>query len=398
MQNNKKGGLSFKHFWLPLFLFVVAVIVFFKVVDRLDTILLSLLNLVSVISPFIGGVIIAFILYKPAFALENFFKKSRKKFIKNRARGLSVLGCYLALATILAVILYLLLPRLFTSTMSLVQNLPQYYSSAIDYIKNLAGQDGKVLGFDVTGFLNSLSVSAILKYFDVSTASKYMGELLGVTSTFVDVLLAFVVSVYVLLGRNHLLSVIKRLLCMVVPREKISALGSVSVRSAHIFYNYIYSQLIDAVIVAAIMSVIFYIIGLPYALLLGILMGLCNVIPYFGAFIGGGIVILVSLISSGDILKAVITLIFVIVVQQIDANLIQPKIVAGSVGLKPLYVLLAIMVGSGLFGFMGILICVPVTAIIRMLILDYLKSLNGKDTLLVEKQRELSQEKEQENA
>ena len=80
---------------------------------------------------------------------------------------------------------------------------------------------------------------------------------------------------------------------------------------------------------------------------------------------------------------------------QLDANLIQPRIVAGSVGLKPLYVLLAIMVGSGLFGFVGILICVPVTAIIRMLILDYLKSLNGKDTPLVEKQRELAKEKEQ---
>ncbi len=395
MQNNKKGAPNFKSFWLPMFLFVIAVISFFKIIDKLDLIFSALFNFLNVISPFIWGLAIAFLLYKPAFALEQLCLKSKKIFFKKRARGISVLSCYLALAIVLGLILYLLLPKVFSSAMALVQNLPQYYSAAIDYVKKLAGQDGKVLGFDITGFLNSLSLSAILKYFDFSAAGKYMGEILGVTSTFVDVLLAFVVSVYVLLGRNHLLSVAKRLLHMVIPKEKVSSLGSVAVRSAHIFYNYIYSQLIDAVIVAAIMSVIFYIIGLPYALLLGILMGVCNVIPYFGALIGGGLVIIISLISSGDILKAVITLILVIVVQQLDANLIQPRIVAGSVGLKPLYVLLAIMVGSGLFGFVGILICVPVTAIIRMLILDYLKSLNGKDTPFVEKQRELAKEKEQ---
>ena len=390
---NNKGGLSFKHFWLPLFLFVVAIIIFYKFVDLLPQVFAVIFQVLGVISPFIGGVVIAFILYKPAFAFENLFKKSKKRFIKNRARGLSVLSCYLGLATILAVILYLLLPRLFTSAMSLIQNMPQYYDSAIAYINTLAGEDGKLLGFDITAFLNNLSVSAILKYFDIGLVGKYAGEILGATGTVVDVLLAFVVSVYVLLGRKHLLKVARQMLLMVLPKEKISRLSGVVLRSSHIFYNYIYSQLIDAVIVAAIMSVVFYIIGLPYALLLGILMGVCNIIPYFGAFIGGGLVVIVSLISSGDILKAAITLIAVIVVQQLDANLIQPKIVADSVGLKPLYVLLAIMVGSGLFGFVGILICVPVTAIIRMLILDYIKSLNGKDTPLVEKQRELSQEK-----
>jgi len=101
--------------------------------------------------------------------------------------------------------------------------------------------------------------------------------------------------------------------------------------------------------------------------------------------------VLVTIISSGDILKAVIALVCIIVVQQLDANLIQPRIVAESVGLRPIYVLLAIMIGSGLFGFVGILISVPVMAVIRMLIVEYIKSLGGKDTPLVEKQRELAE-------
>ena len=391
MQNKKSGISSFRRLWLPLFLFVVAVIIFYKVVDRLPQVFATIFDVISVISPFIGGIVIAFILYKPAYALEKLCLKSKKSFFKNNARGISVLSCYLALIIILAIILYMLLPRIFGSAMNLVQNLPTYYNSAIEYIKNMAGSDGKVLGFDLVGFLNNLSVTDILSFFDISSVGKYAGEIVGATGTVVDVFMAFVVSVYILLGRNHLLKVFKMLLGMIIPKERINRLGGVTVRSAHIFYSYIYSQLIDSAIVSVLMTIVFVIIGLPYALLLGILMGLCNIIPYFGSIIGGVGVVLVTLISSGDILKAVIALICIIVVQQLDANLIQPRIVAESVGLKPIYVLLAIMIGSGLFGFVGILISVPVMAVIRMLIVEYIKSLGGKDTPLVEKQRELSE-------
>ena len=391
MQKKKSSISNFRRFWLPLFLFVVAVIIFYKVVDRLPQVFATIFDVISVVSPFIGGIVIAFIIYKPAYALEKLFLKSEKSFLKNNARGLSVLSCYLAFIILLAVILYMLLPRLFGSAMNLVQNLPNYYNSAIEYLKNMAGTDGKVLGFDLVGFLNNLSVTNILSFFDISSLGKYAGEIVGATGTIVDVFMAFVVSIYVLLGRNHLLRVFKMLLSMVIPKERINRLGGITVRSAHIFYSYIYSQLIDSAIVSVLMTIVFAIIGLPYALLLGILMGLCNIIPYFGSIIGGIGVVLVTLISSGDILKAVIALALIIVVQQLDANLIQPRIVAESVGLRPIYVLLAIMIGSGLFGFVGILISVPVMAVIRMLIVEYIKSLGGKDTPLVQKQRELSE-------
>ena len=394
MQKKKAATSNFRKFWLPLFLFVVAVIVFYKVVDRLPQVFATIFEVISVVGPFIGGIVIAFILYKPAHALEKLCLKSEKKFFKNNAKGISVLSCYLALVLILAVMLYLLLPRLFGSAMNLVQNLPTYYNSAIDYLKGMAGADGKVLGFDLIGFLDNLSVGSILSFFDVSSVGKYAGEIVGATGAIVDIFMAFVVSIYVLLGKNHLIKVFKMLIGLLIPRERIEKLGGVAVRSSHIFYGYIYSQLIDSAIVSVILTIVFVIIGLPYALLLGILMGLCNIIPYFGSIIGGVGVVLVTLISSGDILKAVIALVCIIVVQQLDANLIQPRIVAESVGLRPIYVLLAIMIGSGLFGLVGILISVPVMAVIRMLIVEYIKSLGGKDTPIVEKQKELASEKE----
>ena len=385
MQKKKSSVSNFRKIWLPLFLFVVAIITFYKVVDDLPKVFAAILNVISVISPFIGGIVIAFILYKPAYALEKLCLKSNKSFLKNNARGISVLTCYLALILLLAVILYLFLPRFFNSVMELVQDLPGYFNSAVAYISGLIGPDGKIFGIDVSGILSSINVNDILSFFDLNAVGKYAGEILGATGAIVDVFMAFVVSVYVLLGRNHLIKVFKKLLSLVIPRERISKFKGLSVRISEIFYNYIYSQLIDCAIVCVLLTIVFYIIGLPYALLLGILMGLCNIIPYFGSIIGGIGVVLITLISSGDILKAVIALVLIIVVQQVDANLIQPRIVAESVGLRPLYVLLAIMIGSGLFGFVGIIIGVPVMAVIRMIIVDYIKRLGGKDTPIVEK-------------
>ncbi len=391
MQKNKS---NFRKFWLPLFLFVVVVIVFYKVVDRLPQVFATIFDLLGVLGPFIGGLAIAFVLYKPAYALETLCEKSEKTFLKKHARGISVLTCYLVLILLLAVMLYLLLPKIFESIVNLVQNLPTYYNSAVNQIKSMAGPEGEMLGFDVNELFEKIDVKSILGFFDVATISKYASGIVGATGTIIDVFMAFVVSVYILLDRAQLAKTFMRVLGLVIPKERATKFKNLTIRVSGIFYSYIYSQLIDCAIVSVLLFIVFSIIGVPYALLLAILMGLCNMIPYFGSIIGGIGVVLMVLVSSGDVLKAVIALVCIIVVQQIDANVIQPRIISESVGLRPVYVLLAIMIGSGLFGFIGILISVPVMAVIKMIIEDYMKNLGGKDTPLVQKQKELAAEKD----
>ncbi|MBQ3088624.1 MAG: AI-2E family transporter [Clostridia bacterium] len=391
MQKNKS---NFRKFWLPLFLFVVVVIVFYKVVDRLPQVFATIFDLLGILGPFIGGLVIAFVLYKPAYALETLCEKSEKTFLKKHARGISVLTCYLVLILLLAVMLYLLLPKIFESIVNLVQNLPTYYNSAVNQIKSMAGPEGEILGFDVNELFEKIDVKSILGFFDVATISKYASGIVGATGTIIDVFMAFVVSVYVLLDRAQLAKTFMRVLGLVIPKERATKFKNLTIRVSGIFYSYIYSQLIDCAIVSVLLFIVFSIIGVPYALLLAILMGLCNMIPYFGSIIGGIGVVLMVLVSSGDVLKAVIALVCIIVVQQIDANVIQPRIISESVGLRPVYVLLAIMIGSGLFGFIGILISVPVMAVIKMIIEDYMKNLGGKDTPLVQKQKELAAEKD----
>ncbi len=389
--SDKKDGFSFKKFWLPLFLFAIAVIIFYKVVDRLPDVFSGILDLIGIISPFLWGLVIAFILYRPSFVLEKALQRTNAKVIKCHSRGLAVAICYVTLFLIIAGVLYLLLPQIFKSVASLVNKWPEYYESAIKYISSIADNDGKIFGFNIIEFLNAFSVTDLL---NLDTVTQYAGEVFKATGAILDVLMAFVVSVYVLLGRGHLMQVGGKILRMVLPKKRINFLHRYMLNAFKICYSYIYSQLIDAVVVSALCFAVFAIIGVPYSLLLALFMGFCNLIPYFGALIGGAVVVVITLVSTGELITSIIALACIIVVQQVDANVIQPRIVADSVGLRPIYVLLAIMIGSGLFGFLGILVSVPLMAIIRMLIVDYIEELGDDDTLLVKKQKELSSDKE----
>ena len=384
----EKNKFTFKEFWLPLFIFAVVVICFYKFMDKLPAVFGAIGSFIGIISPFIIGLLIALLLCKPAGKLENLLKKGKNKFFSKHSRGFSVLACYIALLLIIAALLYFIIPRLVSSIVNLVNHVPEYYSSLLKYIDGLAGSDGKVLGMEVSKIKSYINPNAIISYFDFSTVSKYAGELFKATGAIINFSLSVVISIYMLLGREHLIKVGGKLLRMLIPKQKVHSLYRFISRSCNIFYNYLYSQLIDALIVSALCFVIFFIARIPYAILLALLMGVCNLIPYFGAIIGGFGVVFVTLISTGNIVQALIALACVIGAQQLDANVLQPKIVSDSLGIRPIYVLFAITVGGGLFGLVGIIFGVPILAIIRMFIVDYMNNLGNKETPLVQKQEE----------
>ena len=148
-------------------------------------------------------------------------------------------------------------------------------------------------------------------------------------------------------------------------------------RTAAIFYSYLYGAAVDACIVATLMVVGLSLFRLPRSVLLGCFVGIMNLIPYFGAIISGALVILVALLTK-NIYTAIGVAVYILVIQQLDGNIIQPKIIGQSVGVRPIYVLLAITLGGGLFGFWGILLSVPSMAVIQMLVGDFIDYRNRK--------------------
>jgi predicted PurR-regulated permease PerM len=370
--NKEKDRRPIKGFWVTAFLLSVALIIFYKTVDKLPAVFAAIGDFIGILTPVILGLVIAFLLYKPMSKIEEAFNRSKLAFLSKHSRGLSVLICYLVTFAILGLTLYLVIPKIVMSIVNLVDSAPQYYNSVMKFLTEKAGEDGKLFGFDIESIKAFFNVEKILSYFDFSTITKYAGEIFKATGAIVDFFLSVVISVYLLLGKEHLIQVLGRLVRIFVSPKKALVLRDIVFRSSTIFYNYLYSQLIDAVIVMGICTVVFSLAKIPYAFLLAVLMGICNIVSYFGALIGGFGVVFITLISTGDLVKALIALVLVIGAQQLDANIIQPKVVADSVGIRPIYVLVAIAIGSGLFGFFGIILAVPVVAIIRMLILEYL--------------------------
>ncbi len=364
--NNKK--FNFKS-WLPPFVFAAAVIVFYKVIDWFPTLLAYCGKFISVLTPFIIGFVIAFILTPCAARIESFFQSRKNKLIVKTARPFSILITYIFFLFIVAMLIYFIIPTLVQSIIDLIDKMPGYYDEAMEMLEKFTKHYGNSLGISADTIKENISLKQVLKFFDLSSIDKYAQGVIKFGSAVVEIVISLIISVYMLASRETLIHVVGRFLTLFMSRKKIHSAKCYLSKIADIFYKYIYSQLLDAFIVATLMTITFVIIGVPYPLLSGILIGICNLIPYFGATISGAVVAIFTLIANG-FGSAILALVLIIVIQQIDANIIQPRIVGGSVGIKPIYVLLAITVGGGLFGFIGILVCVPVIATLKMILND----------------------------
>ena len=366
-----------KKIWLPVFLFSAALIIFYKLVDKLPDALAVLVDFLGIFSPIVVAAIIAFILYIPQNNIEKLFLKFKKEnFFHKHSRGISVFITYLLLLGLIGAGLYFVLPAIVNSIANLVNNLPSYYNSTLTYVKNLAGQDGKIWGVDITEIDKWISLDKLISYFDVSKLNLYISEIAKVGSGFFNFLLSIVMSVYMLCSHENIILTGGRILHLVFKKRTLYAFYSYVARGCEIFYDYLYGSFLDALIVSVELSIALSIFKIPYGILLGIFIGLLNLIPYFGSIISGVIAVLTTYIVTGNYITAIIAFAVILIIQQIDANLVQPRIVGASVGVKPFYVLVAITLGGALFGFVGILISVPLAAFIKMLIIDYMRAKN----------------------
>lgn len=357
--------------WATAFLFVAAIIVFEKMLVTLPTVFGWIGTIFSILTPFIIALIIAFVLYIPSSKLERFFKKQKIKFFKKHSRGISVIVVYILALTIIALSLSYILPFAVKSLISLIVEIPSYYKTSIEFLKSYLGEDGTFMGFNIIGLIEQF-YGNITSGFNVDQLSTYANGVYKVGSAVIEVIMAIIISVYMLLAREKIIKNIGKVFSLVFPSDKIHNVRCYTVKICRVFYTYICSQVLDALVVSIVLAIAFIIIGVPYAVLFALIVGVFNLIPYFGAIIGGIIVCVVTLLSNGFV-PAIITAVAILVIQQLDGNLLQPKIVGGQVGLHPFYVLLAVCVGSGLFGFAGMIIAIPITAVIKMIIIDLLE-------------------------
>lgn len=356
--------------WIMAFLFVAAIIIFREILASMPAIWGGIKTFLSIISPFIVGFAIAFVLYIPCVKIENLLKKTKPTcFINKHSRGISVSIIYILALAVIAVLLVLIIPWLVNSLISLYENREAYYKQLNDFIYSHCDENGTILGFEASRITEALRIENYISEISFEKLTSVANGVYKVGTTIVDAVLAIFSSVYMLASRDSLIHSVGRFLRLFISNDKVSELRRYLSKISGIFYTYIYSTIFDSLIVAVLMTIALLILGVDYAPLFGFAIGIANLVPIFGAVIAGVMVALFTAVTDG-VWHALIVGAVILVIQQLDANVLQPRIIGKRVGVQPLYTLMAITIGGGLFGFWGIVLGVPIAATIQLVLSD----------------------------
>ena len=355
--------------WMYWFSLGISIIVIYKALDNFGQVTGAINKFLNIITPFFVGIFIAYLLYVPCKKIENIYLKAKNKFIKRKARGLSILTIYLIVIVILVILINVILPVVYESILDLFNNIQLYYEMTIDRYNQLPSDS--ILKSDIVSeAIQNISHLDLKQYFNSNKMIEYMMNVISAVTGLFDVFVAVIVSIYILSERTVILKFIKKLAEAMFKEKTYKNLDKYYNHSNEIFFRFIASQFLDALIVGILVTIAMSIIGIKYAPLLGFFIGLFNMIPYIGAIIAVAISAIITLITGG-LSQAIWMLIVVIVLQQIDANIINPKIVGQSLKISPLLVIFAITVGGAYFGILGMFLSVPVIAVVKIFVEDY---------------------------
>lgn len=368
-----KQGWKKRISWLLIALIVVIV---YKMLDNFSNIQEWFGAFFRIMKPFLLGLLISYILFMPCKKIESILLKSKFKFINKKARGLSVIATYIIFVLIIIVIINCIFPVLKESVVELVGNIPGYYEILVNKYKELP--EDSVLKSDIIkdkmAELSNIDMKQLLSI-NNEKIIEYVKKIIDVFSGIFDVFVSIIVSVYILLQRTTIMKFLRRFARALFKKNTYEAVNKYFTKANEVFFTFISSQLLDAVIVGILTTVAMLIIKVKYAPLIGFTIGLFNMIPYIGAIVAVAIGILITFITGG-LGKALAMAIVVIILQQIDANIINPKIIGVSLEVSPLLVIFSVTVGGAYFGILGMFLGVPIAVVIKTVLTDWIDNKN----------------------
>ena len=368
-----KQGWKKRISWL---LIAITVVIVYKMLDNFSNVTEWFGTFFRILKPFLAGLLISYILFMPCKKIEGILEKSKFKFVKKRARGLSVITTYIIFILIVIIIINCIFPVLKESVVELVGNIPGYYETLVNKYKELP--EDSVLKSDVIkDKMTELSNIDMKQFLSINNEKiiEYVKNIINIFSGIFDVFVSIIVSVYILLQRTTIMKFLRRFARALFKKNTYEAVNKYFTKANEVFFTFISIQLLDAVIVGILTTIAMLIIKVKYAPLIGFTIGLFNMIPYIGAIVAVGIGILITFITGG-LGKAIAMAIVVIILQQIDANIINPKIIGVSLEVSPLLVIFAVTVGGAYFGIMGMFLGVPIAVVIKTVLNDWIDNKN----------------------
>lgn len=365
-------------------MFVLGTILLVRIVGSFNNTVKLLGQALQVIAPFLVGAFIAFILYPLVrFFYRNLFKNTLHMKSDKLSKWLSILVTYVIAIGVIAILMVFILPQLYTSITDIVDRLPVWYNNLTTIVDNFENRHAD-LGFIDYNLINEHLTSLypkIISYLTDTLANLLpyvVNTSMAIVKGVVNLIISIMVSVYMISDHKNIFYQFKKLLYAVFPKQAADTARTICRESTNIFLKFMYGKAIDSVIIGIICFVCMNIFKFPYTVLISVIVGITNMIPYFGPYIGGvlgGIIIVIV-----NPVQVIFFAVMILVIQQFDGLFLGPKILGDSTGLKPLWVIFAIVVGGAMFGVLGMFLGVPTMAaicyILNIVVEHFLKKRN----------------------
>jgi len=358
----KKETSDFKK-WLIII--VIAIIGYWSI-NNLSTVGSFLKNILNIVFPFLLGGCLAFILNIPMAFFERKILNTNKKKSRNKkvVRIFSIIFAIIVILLVLTLIVTLILPELIDIVNVLIDNIPYYVQELTNftekYEKELPDINTLVQNIDIATLKTQIieKVPTLLTS-SISIVSKIIS---GITTFFI----AIIFAIYILIDKDKLQEQANKVIYAYFNKKRADKIVNIGKTINNTFKNFFTVQCLEATILGTLCMLGMFALRIPYAVPIGVLIGVTALIPIVGAFIG--IIIGAILILSVSPIKVITFVIFVLILQQVEGNLIYPRVVGSSVGLPGMWVLVAVSVGGSIGGIVGMLIGVPVASIIYTLL------------------------------
>lgn len=360
---------------LTIFLTGAALILFWQIAVNFSTFRAGLAKINHILAPFIYGLVMAylmcpiynFVVRKVYHFTAPHVKKKRNAF--NFARTIGSIVALLVLIAAIGGFLALMVPQLVNSIIGIAKTLPEKFQQVENYVETLTGHIGNKEAADaVTNFFGSLKTKA-LNWSETKIlpslgnyADKISEGVIMTVKTLLNILIGMIICIYFLNGKERFKAQSKKFILALNKKEVSDEIFNFAYFTNRTFGGFINGKIIDSIIIGILCYISMRVLHLPYPELISTIVGVTNIIPFFGPFIGA--IPSAMLVFLVDPIQALYFLIMILVLQQLDGNVIGPAILGGTTGLASFWVMFAIIVGGGLFGFLGMVLGVPVFAII----------------------------------
>ena len=380
--NNKYATIA-----IYAFLVICGSILLYLGISNMSLINASINDFIKTLQPFIIGGTLGYLLnfilrfYEDKILSHEFFKKLKK----SGKRGIGLLLTYITASIITYLFIQFVLPQLVESIVGLANNIPEYLNNITkitnnifddlnlepEYIDLITDKFGEVVTYTITIMSNLIP---------------FIGEfVVGATSSILNIIIGIVVSIYILIDKEKFMALGKKIVYALCSEEKAKFILRLATQSNMTFSRFIGGKILDSFIIGVLTFFILTIFKMPYTLLISVIVGVTNIIPFFGPFIGGIPAAIIILFVSP--IQALWFVVIIIVIQQIDGNIIGPKILGDSIGISAFWILFSLLVAAKFMGFVGMVIGVPLFAILYSIIKEVVEEKLRKKGLPIETEK-----------